>query len=157
MDGSHFDTMIVSSLIRSITRVLSLALMGLVVAAGAAFAHEGYRPAVVDVQRVAVQADHTVGHAAYRSSDVATALQTTVSVEPPHAAHSAAGDVPCSEDRADGHGAGTCCTMACHAALPALLVGPVGSQSLPGLRVTGLTNMLVGRSSDRAERPPRIG
>ena len=157
MDGSHLDTMTINSLIRSITRVLALALMGLVVAAGAALAHEGYRLAVVDVQRVAVHADHAVGHAAYRSSDVATALQATMSVAPLNAAHSAAGDVPCSEDRADGHGAGTCCTMACHAALPASPVGPVGSQALPGLRVAGLTNMLVGRSGDRAERPPRIG
>lgn len=154
---SDLTIMRVDHLIGFFTRVLSLALMGFVVASGAAFAHEAYGPSGVDVQRTVAHAHHKAGPVVDRSSDVATADQPAISVATRHAVHGTSSEAPCSEDRAGGHGKGTCCTMACHAALPTPLIDPVGSHGLHGLRVPGLTNMLVGRSSDRTERPPRIG
>lgn len=154
---SEFVKMSIFHLIGFFTRVLLLAAMGFIVTSGAAFAHEAYGPFGVDVQRTVAHASHKAGRNAYQSSEVATADHAAISAATQNAVYGVSGEAPCSEDRAGGHGAGTCCTMACHAALPPPLIDAVGSHGLPGLRVAGLTDMLVGRSSDRAERPPRIG
>lgn len=178
---SHFAPMRWTNPVRLLLRALALAAVGFVLAAGAAAAHERYiaahaqeRHSVMQMvspghhsdgyarpelpSDMAVQTGNTVRFLAYRSGDVALALhEATLAVEPGHSTHSAASDAPCSENRADGDISGSCCTMACHAALPTSRFGPPGNQRLSGLRVAGLTNMLVGRSNDRAERPPRIG
>lgn len=63
---------------------------------------------------------------------------------------------PCSDHQKSGHSKAGCCTFTCHAALPAPIGDANGKPEFRGSRVASLTDVLIGRSIDRAERPPRI-
>ena len=64
-------------------------------------------------------------------------------------------DGSCSDHQKSGHSKAGCCTVTCHAALPALVGDASGKPEFRDSRVASLTDVLIGRSSDRAERPPR--
>jgi hypothetical protein len=146
-----FSTMRRANLICRLAGALSLAVMGFLLAAGAAAAHNGYVPSG-DLPKASVQ---TMAPAhQLRSlgvSDVPASPEFSVLASDD--SHDA---VPCSKDRSAGHASGNCCTVACHAALAAPHLDPVGSLVLPSSRIVGLTGMLAGRSGDRTERPPKL-
>jgi len=132
-----------------LARALSLAVVGFVMAAGAASAHDGRMPAAGDQLRSQVQTAQAAHHV--RAHDLAEVpIVLDLSVQADH------GGIPCSEDQSTGHLPGECCTVACHAALAAPPVEPVGNLELPSARIVGLTGMLVGQSTDRTERPPKL-
>jgi len=52
--------------------------------------------------------------------------------------------------------AGSCCAVACHAAMAAPAIDPwIGPRAVSSL-ISGLNDMLEGRYGDRSERPPRL-
>jgi len=133
-----------------VARVLLLAAAGLVLAVGTAFAHERH-VATNTTENYAI----SVSSAAHFSGGYAPSEspeELAVQAEP--ASHSS---TPCSDDRAGGHFSGTCCTIACHAALTAPSIGLVGSPELPSPHVVAFVGILEGLSSDRTERPPKLG
>jgi hypothetical protein len=133
-----------------LARAFALAAVGFVVAAGAAAAHEGYVPTDPHGRH----ASTPVASVTLHSDDYAASeLPADVVVQGDHNNQNSA---PCSEDRAGGHASGTCCTVACHAALAAPPIGLGGSPELASSRIVAFVGMLEGRSSDRAERPPKL-
>lgn len=130
-----------------VARAVFLALVGVVIASGAAFAHGG--PVAGDRPHARVQ---TANEPHSHESSVATVLS---SQETPERADYS--EAPCSGERSGGHLAGGCCNVACHAALAALGVGPPVTCHPPSQRIASLSDILVGRSGDRDERPPKRG
>ncbi len=129
-------------------RVLFLAVVGFVVAVGTASAHEGRhdgRSAGPSYSEPAAHHSHDQQSAAEQqaSSDEAAKID---------------GDAtPCPRDQAPDHASNNCCNIACHAALAATLVDSSGIVQVHGPRIIGLTDLLIGRSSGRTERPPKHG
>jgi len=115
--------------------------------AGTAVAHEGHTAS--GERRAQIQAPSST-HQTYDQE--ASELPSNAAVLQ---ADRQSGSVPCSDDRAAGHASGTCCTIACHAALATPPVEPARTREHPKTRVALLTGMLEGRSGDRAERPPK--
>lgn len=130
---------------------LSLAVMGFVLATGAAAAHDVHVPKG-DQSNPSAQTAQT----ADPLRDLGTSEVLASSELSMQADHNGNSSVPCSKERSAGHASGNCCTVACHAALAALHLDPVGSLVLPSSRIVGLTGILVGRSGDRTERPPKL-
>lgn len=134
-----------------LTRAILLAMMGFVMAAGAATAHDGRMSTDGHQPHAPIQAQ-----TAHHSSDRGTTevpSSADWSVQADHGDH---GSVPCPKNGTAGHMSGNCCTTACHAALAVPSVEPIGSPELPGLRIVGLTGVLAGRTSGRTERPPKL-
>ncbi len=132
-------------------RALSLAAVGFLLSVGTAAAHGGHVSGGGQVSAVAASNDETN---LVDRSDVVTAVSPKpASIAKPN------GD-PCSDDQGDGQGNGKhatgCCTMACHAALATLPVGPLTGPDRPGPRLLGISEILHGRSGDRMERPPKL-
>jgi hypothetical protein len=143
-----FSVMRRTNPIRLLARALWLAVVGLVMAAGAASAHDG-RMSISHQSHWQVQTAQAAHHVrADVSGEIPMVLDLSVQAGP--------GSLPCSEDQSAGHVPGQCCTVACHAALAAPPVEPMGTLGLPSSRIVGLTGMLVGRSTDRTERPPKL-
>lgn len=135
--------------VRLLARALALAAVGFVFAAGAAAAHERHIATDAQERHAVMPAASSTHH----SDDYAASeLPADMAVQ---ADHDSQGSAPCSEDRAGGHPSGTCCTVACHAALAAPPIGFVRSSELANPRIVAFDDMLEGRSSDRAERPPK--
>ena len=134
--------------VRLLARALSLAAVGFVLAAGAAAAHERHVAADAQERHAVMPVASSTHH-----SDVASELPADMAVR---ADHDSPGSAPCSEERSGRHLSGTCCTVACHAALDAPPIGFVGSPELANPRIVALVDMLEGQSSDRAERPPKL-
>ena len=131
-----------------LARALFLVMVGFVLSPGAASAHgEWDATGEVAHRRIEVQAPRhvqdtwTAGVAAW--SAVAEQLE--------HEAGSCAGE-PSGDHFPDG-----CCTIACHGALAATAVGDPAGRDPPGDRHISLANMLVGRSAEGTERPPKRG
>jgi|LNFM01.1.fsa_nt_gb hypothetical protein len=130
---------------------LSLAVMGFVLATGAAAAHDVHVPKG-DQSNPSAQTAQT----ADPLRDLGTSEVLASSELSMQADHNGNSSVPCSKERSAGHASGNCCTVACHAALAAPHLDPVGSLVLPSSRIVGLADMLVGRLGDRTERPPKL-
>lgn len=134
----------------SLVRALSVAVVGFVMVAGAASAHEQrahsriHHPMEVVHETDSVERSHGV-----MNMPVLTDLSVRADCE-----EGGAG-IPCSEDGPGAHMVGSCCTIACHAAVATALVGPLSDTELPGSIVAGLAGALAGRPSDRTERPPK--
>lgn len=133
-----------------IVRALFLALVGFLIVSGTAFAHGGATAAMGNqppgqVQTAAEQDTHDIQRPAAKA--------LTSQERPEQAGRS--GSEPCSDDGPGGHLTGGCCNVACHAALAALAVDPAGSINPITQYIAGLSDMLVGRPNDRAERPPK--
>ncbi|MGQ0583871.1 MAG: hypothetical protein ACT4O6_18190 [Reyranella sp.] len=128
---------------------MSLAAMGFLLSIGTAAAH----------------GSHVAAHAQVAASDDEANLVdwsdavAAVSPDQAHAAKSHAAKTdgqPCSEDQGDSKHATGCCTMACHAALAALPAGLVTGPDRSALHLRGISQVLLGRSGDRMERPPKL-
>lgn len=146
-----FSIMRRANLICRLAGALSLAVMGFVLATGAAVAHDGHVPKG-DQPNASAQTTRTADP--LRDLGTSEVLASSeFSMQADHDGHSSA---PCSKDRSAGHASGNCCTVACHAALAAPPLDPVGSFMLPSSRIVGLADMLVGRLGDRTERPPKL-
>ncbi len=129
-------------------RVLFLAVVGFVVAVGSASAHEGRhdgRSSGPSYSETSAHHSHdqqgTTEHQA--SSDEAAKVD---------------GDAnPCPRDQSPDHASNNCCNIACHAALAAMPVDSFGALQVHSPRIIGLTDLLIGRTSGRTERPPKLG
>ncbi|WP_296344648.1 hypothetical protein [Reyranella sp.] len=126
-------------------RALLLALVGFgfVVSAGAAFAHDGRHDGRVAAEPSTHHAHDQQGQAAQKASS-------------DEAANTDADANPCPRNQSPDHSSNNCCNIACHAALAAAPMDPVGTLPPHGARIVGLTDLLVGRSNGRTERPPRL-
>lgn len=135
-------------------QTLSFVAMGLLLSVGAAAAHDGHASNHVRVAQSsspAATAEFYKGDAGIGDSgDISAAA----SMKQADAGKHDGG--PCSEGRDDAKHIGGCCTMACHAALGALPMGPVIGLDKPDLYLAGFYEALDGRSGDRAERPPKL-
>ncbi len=129
-------------------RVLFLAVVGFVVAVGSASAHEGRhegRSAGPSYSEPSAHHSHDQQGATEQQASSDEAAKTD-------------GDAgPCPRDQSPDHASNNCCNIACHAALAATLVDSGGTLQIHGPRIIGLTDLLVGRSSGRTERPPKLG
>ena len=129
-------------------RVLFLAVVGFVVAAGTASAHEGRH----DGRSTGPSYSEPSAH---HSHDQHRAMEQQASADE---AAEADGDAsPCPRDQSPDHASNNCCNIACHAALAATPVDSIGTLQVHGLRIVGLADLLVGRLSGRTERPPKLG
>lgn len=146
-----FSIMRRANFICRVAGALSLAVMGFVLATGAAAAHDGHVPKG-DQLNASAQTTQT----ADPLPDLGISEVLASSELSMRAAHDGHSSAPCSKDRSAGHASGNCCTVACHAALAAPYLDPVGSLVLPSSRIVGLADMLVGRLGDRTERPPKL-
>jgi hypothetical protein len=137
-----------SNPIKLLLRALTLAAVSFALSVGPAFAHGGGTAGHQQPQAYAATAhpEHQPGHVPDAAScmGLVQADDSDLSATPCHGVPS-------------GHVAGeNCCTLACHAALTAPAVDSLGAFDLPESLIFGLTGMLEGRSSDRAERPPKL-
>jgi len=139
-------------------RALSLAAMGFFVSIGTAAAHDGHVSANGQVEFSSpVPAIISLDDKA----DFVDQSGVMAAVSPKQANAAKHDGAPCAGDQGDGtqgdgkHATG-CCTMACHAALATLPVGPLTGPDRPSLRLLGISETLRGRSSDRMERPPKL-
>lgn len=131
-------------------RALLLALVGFgfVVSAGAAFAHDGRH-------------DRRTGGPSYsepsahHSHDQQGATEQEASSD--EAANIDGDAIPCPRNQPPDHASNNCCNIACHAALAAAPMDPIGTLQPHGVRIVGLTDLLVGRTNGRTERPPKLG
>lgn len=132
-------------------RALLLVLVGFgfVFAAGTAFAHGGSHPGNHDGRPEAATATPSAHHAHDQQ-----AAHEPASTD--QAAGSEGETAPCPRDHAPDHPSKNCCNIACHAALPATPMDPVGALEPQGSRITGLVDLLVGHLTGRTERPPRL-
>jgi hypothetical protein len=141
-----------ANIIRMLTQVMSLAMVTLALMAGSSFAHGGpaasHDHAAMQVQAQAAEQQPGDSAAAVATSLPATAIQNAVKAS--------AGETPCSNDHRSGSDSEGCCTIACHAALAAPIIEPLGAHEPASVRIVALADMLEGRSGDRTERPPRL-
>jgi hypothetical protein len=159
--------------IASLMRAALLALLGLALSAGVAAAHGGHKapragaavPAVGDVRQTAAHPDaghhatghHAAGHLDAERDELAVSELSWIDGPTGHD-HANRDGLPCrSSGEGAGHFSGSCCTVACHAALTSAGVLPPVPPEPPHRCVATLADTLEGRSSDRAERPPRLG
>lgn len=133
-----------ANLIRMLTQVVSLAMVALAFMVGSAFAHGSH-----DQVATQIQANDVEWHESSASGTSRSVMMPAGGAGP--------GDILCSnEHQKTGSASGSCCTIACHAALAAPAIEPLGAHEPPSVRIVGLIDMLEGRSSDRTERPPRL-
>lgn len=139
-------------------RALLLVLVGFgfVFAAGAAFAHGGSHPGGHDGRPEAATTAPSAHHA-HDQQAASEQASTDRSVSTDQAAGSEGETAPCPRDHAPDHPSKNCCNIACHAALPATPMDPVGALEPQGSRIAGLVDLLVGHLTGRTERPPRLG
>lgn len=127
-----------SYLIERLAQVVSLAVIGLALTVGAAFAHGG---AMASHDHAAMQVQAQAGD---QTGDAHGAVEAST------------GEKPCSNDHRSRSDSIGCCTMACHAALAVPAIEPPGAHEPASVRVVALDDILEGRSGDRTERPPRL-
>lgn len=138
--------------IQLVARVLLLAVVGLLVTGGAAFAHEIRSHVHPNQWSQPIQVDHQVIDLVAADDRASTELW----LEPRLGAEDHSGS-PCSPNEPAGHTSGTCCTVGCHVTLGVPIIEPVRTGGLIAAAAAELIEMLVGRSGDRTERPPRLG
>ena len=147
-----FSAMRIRNPFASILRAVLLAVIGLALSAGMATAHQGHiSPAAEGVLASTEVVHSSQAHNPRTVSGQARAEDDQQAMSVDH------GDLPCSSGGNPGHFSGSCCTVACHAALTAIAPQPFGSHELPLQRVATWIERLEGRSSDRTERPPKLG
>jgi hypothetical protein len=140
----HLPRMRGDNLLARLLRVLTLAAVGLFVASGMAFAHSGHAAAP------AMEVRHQAEAGSPRlldDADAHSADATAAEVE-------GRSDVPCAPHEGAQKPAG-CCTIACHAALQTQSIEAIGATDPVADRLLGSAGLLVGRTSDCTERPPK--
>lgn len=146
-DRSHFrfSAMRMANPLSILVRVIFLVVMGFVLAPGAAMAHgESTMASDLSPRRLEVQAAHHM--------DVARTIESPTFIVAAERNNRDVGS--CADPPSGYHVAGACCSIACHAALAAAFEGP-GSCEVGKFRMAKPADMLVGRPSDGAERPPK--
>lgn len=138
--------------LRLLVRVLFLAVVGFVVAAGTASAHEGRHDGRSAGPSYSEPSAH---HSHDRQGAMQGATEQQASAD--EAAKADGDAAPCPRDQSPDHASNNCCNVACHAALAATPADSIGTLQVQGLRIVGLTDLLVGRLSGRTERPPKLG
>ena len=133
--------------IRLLLQALTLAAVSLAMSVGSALAHGG---SVANLDQLQAQA--AAAHVEHQQAANAAPHVEVVQI---HAGDAIGG--PCSGQPAEHAPGASCCTIACHAALTAPAADPLGAFDLPGTRMVDWPDMLEGRSSDRTERPPKLG
>ena len=151
--GTIFSLMRQANSLSRLLQTLSLMAMGLLLSVGTAAAHDGH----ASNHGRAAQSLSPATDAAFYKGDVEIGDQGDVapSASMKQADASKHDNGPCSDGQDDAKHVGGCCTMACHAALGALPMGPVIGLDKPDLFLLGFYEALDGRSGDRAERPPK--
>lgn len=135
-----------------LTRALSLAVVGFVLVTSTASAHEGRAQNRIHLHAAVIQTTQLAqdGHAV-TNTPVLAGYAVQVDCD-----EGGAG-IPCSEDGPAAHMSGSCCNIACHAALAAPAIKDGGANELGGSRLAAFTDMLVGQLGARTERPPKRG
>jgi hypothetical protein len=151
--GAIFPAMRPADPLSVLKRALLLVLVGFgfVFAAGAAFAHGGSHESRPETTSTTPAAHHAHDQ---------QAVQHEAAGHPVSTDQTAGGEgesAPCPRDHAPDHPSKNCCNIACHAALPATPMDPVGALEPQGNRIAGLVDLLVGHLTGRTERPPRLG
>jgi hypothetical protein len=148
-NGAIFPAMRSANPLDVLKRALLLVLVGLgfAFAAGAALAHDGSHGNRPEAP-VATPATH-------HAHDQQTATGEQASTD--QVAETDGDTAPCPRDTSPDHASKNCCNIACHAALPATLMDPVGFFERNSARIAGLVDLLVGHLTDRTERPPKLG
>lgn len=147
-----FGRMRIRNPFASISRAVLLAAIGLILSAGMATAHQGHSFSAADVVQASTEVVH--GSRALDPRTVSGPAQLEDGLRATSVDHR---DLPCSPGGASGHLSGSCCTVACHTALTAIAPQDFGARELPSHRVAAWIERLEGRSSDRTERPPKLG
>jgi hypothetical protein len=149
MTGAIFSAMHRTGPIALIVRALLFALVGFVVAPGVALAHGGAHTADsgrINVRVLAAPEQHAHDG---QSTKASTSQRMSERAD--------ASNAPRPGNQRGGHLASGCCNVACHAALAAPFAEPTGVGDRREQCIAGLSDTLVGRPNDRAERPPRHG
>lgn len=157
--GAIFPAMRSADPLDVLKRALLLVLVGFgfVFAASAAFAHggghdgrphDGHPEAAVATQSAHHPHDRQATTGEQASTDPASTGQAAATEDD---------TAPCPRDTSPDHASKNCCNIACHAALPAVLIDPVGALEPQGSRIAGLVDLLVGHLTGRTERPPKLG
>lgn len=139
--------MIAARFLRTLAQAVLLALSAWVLAAGTASAHGTHANADTRIASVAASSlgAHQREDLAALDAELADGNQAFVDRD----------ESSCPTGTPANH-MGSCCTIACHAAMPAPAIDPwVGPQTSSSLLVA-LSDMLEGRCGDRSERPPRL-
>lgn len=136
----------------TLVRALSLAVVGFVMATSAVSAHEGRAQSRI-YQHAAVVKTTELAPDGYGVTNAPVLAGYGVRAD----CDEGGAGIPCSEDRPAAHMSGTCCNIACHAALAAPTIEDLGADQPGDSRLAALTDMLVGRAGDRTERPPKRG
>ena len=141
-------TMRLANPLSLLVRVLFLAVVGFVVAAGTASAHEGRRDGRSTGPSYSEPSAHH-SHDQHRATEQQASADEADRVD---------GDAsPCPRDQSSDHASNNCCNIACHAALAATPADSIGTLQVHSLHIVGLADLLVGRLSGRTERPPKLG
>lgn len=135
----------------TLVRTLSFAVVGSVLVTSAASAHDG-RAQDRTLQLIAVaQASFAQDGRGVASMPAVADPSMRVDCD-----EGGAG-IPCSEDGPAAHMSGSCCNIACHAALTAPTIEDPGADELGGSHLPVFADMLVGQPGARTERPPKRG
>lgn len=129
-----------------VVRVVVLAVLGFVIASGTALAHGGTSPVSAERSHVQTSTDRQAQH----GQPITNLAMIASPLE--QAAHSGE---PCSDRQPGGHAGDGCCNVACHAALATPLSSASSTHASASQYAGSLSDMLVGRSGDRTERPPK--
>jgi len=140
--------MIAALSLRKLAQAVLLALAAWVLAAGVASAHGGHAGVYTRSSSESVSSLP----AASQHKDIAAGRAELA--EGNHAFVERSED-PCPAGNPAKH-TGSCCTVACHAAMAAPAIDPwIGPRVVSPL-FAALSDMLEGRCGDRSERPPRL-
>lgn len=132
-----------------LVRALSLAVVGFVLMTSAASAHEGRSQNRIYQHAAVVKTTQL-------AQDGRAVTNTPVLAVQADCDEGGAG-IPCSEHGPAAHMSGSCCNIACHAALAAPTIEGPGADERGGSRLAAFADMLVGQPRARTERPPKRG
>lgn len=138
--------MIATLSLRKLAKAVLLAVAAWVLTAGVASAHGGHAGVDSRSSSESVSSLHATQH-----NDMAGSAELA---EGNHAFVERSKD-PCPAGNPAKH-TGSCCTVACHAAVAAAAIDPwIGPRVVSPL-LAALSDMLEGRGGDCSERPPRL-
>jgi hypothetical protein len=138
-----------------LARALSLAVVGFVMVTSAAFAHDGRAQTYIHQPLAVIAVVQTV--TSTQDGHGVTSMPVLAGYSEQVDCDEGGAGIPCSEDGPAAHMSGSCCNIACHAALVVLTIQDLGADELGGSRLAAFAGMLVGRPGDLAERPPKRG
>lgn len=139
--------MVAALSVRKIAQAVLLALAAWVLTAGIASAHGGHASMDARLPSEAVSSLSASQHRDLTAGSAELAEENEAFVE--------RGKDSCPTGNPTKH-TGSCCTVACHAAMTAPAIDPWIGPRVVSPILAGLNDMLEGRCGDRSERPPRL-